>query len=443
MFKKVILLGLFGLFSFNCDKPTAENAFQTLLKQFAQEYPQIGIVNFEFDYRNNFKNIPTLAQLTKQKTALSNYQIRLQKIDYQRLKRVAQIQYAHLKYELQFHLQRIDLETQFRQAGLSQMPEGGLSRLPNAREWFAYYAQRYTSLKLSPEELEKFGYAEIARCQAEIKKIQIELGFAQDSAGFYQHLNQTQFYYTELDSILATYQNIDKQVRKHLPRLFLATDIPPVAVQTWQGAGPQTPPGYYNPADENTAEKPAFYFNFSSQKHNKRVVDWLYIHEAIPGHHYQFSLRQRTLNDSPLNPLFLYPGNFEGWGAYVEYMGSDLGLYQNPYTRLGKWEWDLVRSLRVVLDVGIHYRGWSKAEALAFWQQNIANQNDIAEREVNRCFNWTGQVLSYKVGAWKIEQLLQNRRQKMGKKFDIRQFHADYLAFGQMPLAVIEEFINK
>jgi uncharacterized protein (DUF885 family) len=443
MFKKIILLLAFGFISIYGGKPTAENALLALLKQFAQEYAQMRIVNFEFDYRQNFKNIPTLAQLAKQKTVLSNYQTRLQKIDYQRLKRKYQIQYAHLEYELKFHLQRIELEIQFRQTGLDQLPEGGLASLPNAREWFAYYAQRYTSLNLSPEELEKFGYAEIARCQAEIKKIQSELGYAQDSVGFYQHLNQAQFYYTELDSILGAYQSIDKQVRKHLPRLFLATDIPPVAVETWAGAGPQTPPGYYNPADENSAEKPTFYFNFSSQKHNKRVVDWLYIHEAIPGHHYQFSLRQRTLNDSPMSPLFLYPGNFEGWGAYVEYLGADLGLYRQPYTRLGKWEWDLVRSLRVVLDVGIHYRGWSKAQALAFWRQNIANQDEIAEREVNRCFNWTGQVLSYKVGAWKIEQFLQNRRQKMGKKFDIRQFHADYLAFGQMPLAVIEKFINE
>ncbi|MCU0448181.1 MAG: DUF885 domain-containing protein [Microscillaceae bacterium] len=442
MLKNLMILLILGLLSFQTEKPFSESAFEVLVKQFAQTYPQIGIVNFEFDYRNNFKNIPSLAKLAQQKNDLLSYQNRLQSIDYQRLKRKNKIQYAHLEYELKFHLRRIDLEEKFRRAGLESAPEGGLSRLPDARDWFRYYAQRYTSLDLSPEELEQYGYAEIARCQTEIKKIQQELGFAQDSLGFYQHINQAQFYYTQLDSIFLAYQRIDNQVRKHLPKLFEVTDIPPVGVQTWQGAGPQTPPGYYNPAEEDSGEKPTFYFNFSSQKHNKRVIDWLYIHEAIPGHHYQFSLRQRQLNESPLMPMFLYAGNFEGWGAYVEYLGADLGLYQNPYTRLGKWEWDLVRSLRVVLDVGIHYRGWDKAQALAFWRQNIANQDDIAEREVNRCFNWTGQVLSYKIGAWKIEQFLQKRRQNQGKKFDIRQFHADFLGFGQMPLAVIERFIN-
>jgi uncharacterized protein (DUF885 family) len=117
-------------------------------------------------------------------------------------------------------------------------------------------------------------------------------------------------------------------------------------------------------------------------------------------------------------------------------------LYQNPYTRLGKWEWDLVRSLRVVLDVGIHAKGWTTIQALAFWKQNIANQDDIAEREVRRCTQWNGQVLSYKIGAWKIQQILEKRKRKEGKDFDIRRFHADYLAFGQMPLTVIERMME-
>jgi uncharacterized protein (DUF885 family) len=418
----------------------SEDSFQALLKTFSQNYTKLEIPDFGFDYRENFKNIPTLEKLKTQKAFFNEYKKKLQSIDYQLLNAENKTLFKHFEYEIKFNLWRIDLEEKFKKANIETIPEGGLSKLPNTKEWYRYYAQRYTSLALSPEELESFGYQEIKRCQTEIKNIQQQLGFANDSAGFYQHLNKSEFWLKDKELIFKTYQQIDQTVRKNLGKLFIDIDIPEVEIKTWPNAGPQTPPGYYNPA-ENTNEKGVFYFNFYGEKHNSRAMDWLYIHEAIPGHHYQFSKRQDLLSESGFKALFLYPGNFEGWGAYVEYLGQDLGLYQNPYTRLGKWEWDLVRSLRVVLDVGIHYRGWTKAEALAFWKKNIANQDEIAEREVNRCINWNGQVLSYKVGAWKIEQLRQKLVAQKVKKFDIRQFHADYLSFGQTPLTVIEEMM--
>jgi uncharacterized protein (DUF885 family) len=411
------------------------------MEAFAQEYPRLEIPNFGFDYRENFKQIPSLDKLRQQRAFFDKYQKKLIRINPSTLSKLKQGYYHQLRYEAAFNLQRIALEEKFRQNPPDSIPENGLSTMPQAREWYAYYAQRYTSLVLTAEELYAFGMQEIKRCQAEIRQIQKELGYEKDSAGFYQQLNQAEMYLTDKAQVLAEYARIDRTVRKHLHTLFRDTVVALVKIDTWQNAGPHTPPGYYQPADRLNTQA-TFYFNFHNQRHNQRVLDWIYIHEALPGHHYQFSLRQKAKEEPTFRRFFMYAGNFEGWGAYAEYLGEQIGLYQNPYTRLGKWEWDLVRSLRVVLDVGIHAKGWTTIQALAFWKQNIANQDDIAEREVRRCTQWNGQVLSYKIGAWKIQQILEKRKRKEGKDFDIRRFHADYLAFGQMPLTVIERMME-
>lgn len=150
--------------------------------------------------------------------------------------------------------------------------------------------------------------------------------------------------------------------------------------------------------------------------------------------------QRRSKFFSPLSALTFYSGNAEGWGCYVEYLGKELGLYQQPAAELGKWEWDLVRSARVVLDVGIHDRGWTHAQALAYWQANVPGQDDIAEREINRVTNWPGQCLSYKVGAQRIEDMKSRQAQRPG--FSPPRFHAAYLALSRLPLEVVERHID-
>jgi uncharacterized protein (DUF885 family) len=163
-------------------------------------------------------------------------------------------------------------------------------------------------------------------------------------------------------------------------------------------------------------------------------MEWLYMHEAIPGHHLQSSLRKQNA----LEDLFLYPGNFEGWACYVEYFGKDLGLYADPYEELGKWEWDLVRSARLVIDAGIHYYGWTREQALDYWKKTIPNQDDIAEREVTRVTNWTAQALSYKVGADVIFRM-SRQWQRLHPNDPPSRFRRWYLEQGALPLSVIEK----
>ena len=176
---------------------------------------------------------------------------------------------------------------------------------------------------------------------------------------------------------------------------------------------------------------------FYNEQFNRRTIEWVYMHEAIPGHHLQSSFAK--LNE--LQETFLYPGNFEGWACYVEYFGKQLGLFQDIYTELGKWEWDLVRSARLVLDVGIHYYGWSQEKALQYWKQTIPNQLDIAEREITRVTNWPCQALSYKIGADYIFKL---RAQWINdtKHESNAQFHNWYLSNSNRPLVILKNHLS-
>jgi uncharacterized protein (DUF885 family) len=137
--------------------------------------------------------------------------------------------------------------------------------------------------------------------------------------------------------------------------------------------------------------------------------------------------------------LFYYMGLAEGWGAYTEELGKQLGIYKTPYDELGKWEWDIVRSVRVPLDVGLNYYGWTDEQALAFWKKNIRNQDDIALREIARMRRWPAQVVTYKYGALQILHWRDELQKKQGDKFNIRDFHARVLDHGSLPLFMVKE----
>jgi len=242
--------------------------------------------------------------------------------------------------------------------------------------------------------------------------------------------------------VVAGYERIKTQALAHLSAMYeqIPADVPDIEFMTWPDAGPYTPPGIYLSEDDNAYGKAVFQFNFYGNRHNRRAMDWMFLHEAIPGHHFHRYVRQSAPHDA-LEGLWFAGGTLEGWATYVEYFGEEMGLYRDDWAWLGKWEWDLVRSARIVLSVGIHDRGWSKAEALAFWKANVPNQDDIAEREITRCTNWPAQVLTYKIGAKKIFELRDAAARREGAGFDLRKFHTRFLSAGYVPLEVMAGII--
>ena len=409
------------------------------MQAFGQSYEALNIPDGSYDYREELGAIPDPAHIGRQLAFFEKMQAELRHFKREKLATAERLQYDHLDFEIRLNQERLALEKSWREAPPSAIPSEGLYKLPKG--WYPYRIHFFTGVNITPEELFAFGETEVASVKVEIKRIQASLGFAGDSAGFYKRLQSDEFYLTDKAEILRQYEEIKSTVHKNLENLFKDTEVADFAFMEWANAGPFTPPGYYSPADGNAYGKGVFHFNFYGGRHNRRAMDWLYIHEAVPGHHYQWWMRNQLPEQPAFKRHFYYPGNFEGWAAYVEYLGKEVGLYRDVYAELGKWEWDLVRSTRILIDVGIHHFGWTKEQAIACWKMHISGQDDIAEREVVRCTNWPAQALSYKVGAWKIRQMAERLKKENPEAFSLPAFHRAYLMTGQTPLEAVEKNI--
>lgn len=407
--------------------------FSAFVTEFASGYEKLNLPEMAYDYREYFNSIPSPEEINRQEMFFKSEADKLKLYDPEKLKEAERVTYDHLNYEIAFNLQRTRLEKLWVNDGRI-VPVGGLHSLKNYGDWYSYFIKKFTSLELSPEEVMALGKREVKRVQEEIKQIQVQSGL--DSLAFYTYIKSDAFYITDKEELNKLFHKIDSTIRKGLPAFIGEVKIPEVFPMEWPGAGAGTPPGIYMNRADNPYGKDVFQYNFFNGRYNRRAIEWLYMHEAIPGHHLQSSLR--TVKD-PLQEQFLYPGNFEGWGCYVEYEGKALGVYKDSYSYLGKWEWDLVRSARLVIETGIHYYGWSREEALDYWKKNLPTQEEIAEREITRVTNWAGQALSYKTGADCIMQLRQMMQEKHKDTFDLKKFHRCYLAFGMRPLEVIKK----
>lgn len=425
-------------FSFMVTTTVAQRAnFHAFTTEFVRAYEQLHIPQVEYDYRDYLAAIQSVEQLQQQQVFFLDRQKALALYNRMQLSKPDQTIYDHLDYEISFNLERLALEKEWRATTLS-IPNEGLKKLPSSAHWYSWFVKRFTTTEITPEEVYAYGLREVQRVKDSISAIQLRLGFS-DNAAFYAHLNEAGFFVTDKQQLLSAFEQIDKTVRKNL-HSFIGTDtVPPIYAMEWPGATAQTPPGMYLNRRDNAYGKDVFQFNFYNGRYNSRAMEWLYMHEAIPGHHLQFSFRT---TENELQNLFFYPGNFEAWACYIEYFGKETGLYTDPYMYLGKWEWDLVRSARLVIDAGIHYYGWTREQALTYWKQNIPNQDEIAEREVTRVTNWPCQALSYKIGAMKLFKLQADWQKKNPSK-PLSSFFRTFLAFGNLPLTVIEKNIEE
>ncbi|MFN8308943.1 MAG: DUF885 family protein [Chitinophagales bacterium] len=408
---------------------------QQIVKKFADGYRQLQIPLFAYDFHEYFRKIPSADSLEKQHLFFLTFRQQLQGVDRNKLNLKDRILFDHLSYEIDFNLKRVVLESYWKENG-SKLPQYSLYELPRHEEWYHLFIQRYTGLYLLPAQIADLGNKEVTRVNGELLKIQERSGLSPDA--FKTFLNDSAFLISDENELQYLFERTDSTVRSHLKKFVGTIAIPPVYPIEWPGATAATPPGMYINKSENSLGKSVFQYNFSNRNFNRRAVEWLYLHEAIPGHHLQFTYRSKKKPDE-LQQLFLYPGNFEGWGCYVEYYGSALGLYRDANSYYGKWEWDLVRSARLQLDEGIHNKGWTKAQAQEFWESTLPNQNNICAREINRVTNWAAQAITYKAGADFIAKLRSKMEARYGKTFDLVRFHRTYLSFGMRPLWVIEK----
>jgi len=399
---------------------------------YEKERVQLKIPHYGYSYLVNFSTIEPIDTLFSFKKFYEKYDSIFKQFDRSKLSIDDKINLDHIQYIISLQLKRFSLEISFKQQN-DTVSNKGLYTLKDHDDWYKYYAKLYTSLETDPDEMFKYGEVELKKVKEEINRIQKQMGYEHRDEAIYTYLKSEKFYLTKTNKIEKKYREKESVIRKNLHKLFQNTEVPKFVITPSIGTSNTVSPGSY------THSNNSFVYNFSDGKQNARVMSFLIIHEGIPGHHYQFSLKAKNkINKPAFAQNISYSGNTEGWASYTESLGKELGLYQSPEEELSKWEWDLVRSLRLMLDVGLHYYGWSTDKAFAFWTENIKGQDDIAYREITRVIYWPGQSLSYKIGARKIEEF---KTRLHITDSTIKKFHSLFLSFSAEPLEVIEKNI--
>ena len=320
------------------------------------------------------------------------------------------------------------------------------SELPNGAEWYAYLVRQHTTTGMTPDEVHELGLREVARIRGEIDRARQALGSRGDLRGFLDALRADPAqYYTEPAALLEGYRAIEARVAAAMPLLFARmprTGFEIRPVEAFRAAAEAA--GSYEPGSADGRRPGVFYVNTHDlAARPKYAMEALYLHEAIPGHHYQISIAQET-DGLPRFRRFAWDTAYgEGWALYAESLGRDLGLYADPYSTLGALSAEMWRAVRLVVDTGLHARGWTREQAVEYFRANTAIGDTDIQAEVDRYIAWPGQALAYKVGQLRILELRNRAQARLGPRFDVRAFHAQVVESGSLPLAVLEKKIDR
>ena len=324
--------------------------------------------------------------------------------------------------------------------------EPGIGSLDGGKAAYKFLARHYTTTDLTPEAIHQTGLAEVARIRADMEAIIQEVGFEGDIAAFNTFLRtDPQFYYDSPEALLEGYQAIAKRLDPALVSLFGKLPRMPYGVRPIPAEiAPDTTTAYYMPPTADGSRPGWYYVNlYQPEVRPKFEMEVLSVHESVPGHHLQIALAQE-LGDLPeFRRRSGVTAFVEGWGLYSERLGYDMGLYQDPYSRYGQLVYDMWRAVRLVVDTGIHYFGWSRERAIQYFLANAAKTEADIVNEIDRYIGWPGQALAYKIGQLKILELRGEAEQALRDNFDIRAFHDHLLGAGALPLDVLETRMDR
>lgn len=322
----------------------------------------------------------------------------------------------------------------------------GLKDLPNGINWYNFNIQQTTTTKLSYTEIHEIGLSEVKRIRTEMDALIKKIGFKGTFEEFGVFLKtDPQFYFENGDQLLDAYRVIAKKIDPELPTLFGKLPRLPYGVMPVPSYDEKfQTTAYYNPGSPESGRAGNFYANtYDIKTRPKWEMEALTAHEAVPGHHLQIALSQELENVPELRKTTFYTAFVEGWGLYSESLGTEIGLYKDPYSKYGQLTYEMWRAIRLVVDTGIHGKGWSRQQAIDYFKANSAkNEHDITV-EVDRYITWPGQALAYKIGELKIKELRKKATLELGDKFNVREFHDAVLENGAVPLNILENHINE
>jgi uncharacterized protein (DUF885 family) len=322
----------------------------------------------------------------------------------------------------------------------------GLDALPDGKAWYEYRVRDITTTDYTPAQIHEIGLREVARVQGEMRNLMAKVGFQGDLPAFFQFMKtDPRFYYTDRDSLIAGYADIKARVAPALPKLFETlpkADYEVRAVEPFReksAAG-----GQYQAASEDGSRPGIFYANaYDLTARPKWAMESLSLHEANPGHHFQISIQREQRALPKFRRFGGYTAYSEGWGLYAESLGPEIGMYTDPYQYFGMLDGELWRAIRLVVDTGLHSKGWTRQQVLDYMEANSAAGEAERVSEAERFMAIPGQALAYKLGQLKIRELRTRAEKALGSKFDVRKFHTVVLADGALPLDVLEAKVDR
>ena len=320
----------------------------------------------------------------------------------------------------------------------------GIKDIPDGKKYYEQLAKHYTTTDLTPDEIHDIGLREIQRIRAEMDEIIDSVNWDGDFESFLNYLRTSpRFYYDNPDDLFDAYLIMSKTIDPLLPKLFNIFPRAPYGVIPIPAeSAPFTTTAYYN--SPSPGRPGYFYANlYKPDSRPKYEIPVLTVHEAVPGHHFQISLAQELENVPTFRKYQGITAFVEGWGLYSEELGEYINLYDDPYDKFGQLTYDMWRAIRLVVDTGMHYKDWTRDDAINLFIENSAKSILDIENEVDRYIAWPGQALAYKIGQLKILELRSKAEKELGEKYDIKDFHDEVLKRGSLPLDLLEYYIDE
>jgi uncharacterized protein (DUF885 family) len=322
----------------------------------------------------------------------------------------------------------------------------GLMYMKGGKELYAYLVQSTTTLPLTPEEIHQTGLSEVARITGEMEKVKQEVGFNGTLQQFFEDLRTNPKYKKPTrEALTQGYYDIGKAVDTKLPTYFSTIPKSKLEIRPYEPVREKFQAGgSYEQGTPDGSRPGIFYFNaYDLPSRTTPGMTTLYLHEGAPGHHFQIMLAQENKD---LPPFMRFGGNtayVEGWALYAETLGYQMGFYKDPIQRFGTLSDEMLRAMRLVVDTGIHSKGWTREQAIDYMIAHSDMGKTDATAEVERYIAIPSQALAYKTGAMTIQRLRRKAEAELGNKFDIREFHAQVLMTGALPLAILEQKIDR
>jgi uncharacterized protein (DUF885 family) len=322
----------------------------------------------------------------------------------------------------------------------------GWADLPDGQAWYRWRIRQSTTMDMPADEIHRLGLNEVARIRGEMIRVKEQVGFQGDLDAFFKHLeDDPKFYFGSEGELLDAYRGVKRRIDAMLPKLF--ADFPKAdyeirAVEPFRAASAA---GASYQAPSADGKRPGiFYINTHNLKAQPRFgLETLSLHEASPGHHFQISIQQE-LTDLPRFRRFNgYVSYSEGWALYAESIGKELGVFTDPYQWYGRLSDEMLRAMRLVVDTGLHSKGWTREQAIKYMLDNSSLAESDVTAEVERYIVWPGQALGYKLGQLHISALRANAEQQLGSAFDVREFHSQVLRDGALPMDVLSAKIDR